>query len=119
MLTDGADHEVALAEEVAECDADEDGGDAAADEALPRLLGAELDEARPPHEKAEHVGHDVVDHDHHDREDVPDEAFEEVLQIVTGEMQWLQFEIRNEITTGVTGPLITISNKASPRKIKI
>ena len=79
-LTDGADHEVALAEEVAEGDADEDGGDAAADEALPRLLGAELDEARPPHEEAEHVGHDVVDDNHHDGQDVPDEALEQILE---------------------------------------
>ena len=78
-LTDGTDHEVALAEEVAECDADEDGGDAAADEALPRLLGAELDEARPPHEEAEHVGHDVVDDHHHDGHDEPDEPLEHVL----------------------------------------
>ena len=46
LLTDGADHEVALTEEVAEGDADEDRGDAAADEALPSLLGAELEELR-------------------------------------------------------------------------
>ena len=81
-----------------------------------------LYEPRLAHEEAEHVGHDVVDHDHHDREDVPDEAFEEVLQIETAEMRWLHFEICNEITTGVTGLPITISNKANkviPRKIKI
>ena len=79
-LTDGADHEVALAQEVAETDADEDGGDAAADEPLPRLLGAELDEPRLAHEEAEHVGHDVVDHDHHDGQNVPDEALKKILE---------------------------------------
>ena len=79
-LTDGADHNVALTHEVADPDADEDGGDAAADESLPCLLGAELDEPRLAHEEAEHVGHDVVYHDHHDGQNVPDEALEKILE---------------------------------------
>ena len=48
-------------------------------ETLPRLLWAQLDQRGPPHCEAKHVGHDVVDDDHHDGHDEPDEALEHVL----------------------------------------
>ena len=84
IVLDGTDEEVALAQEVAESEGEEDGGDAAAHEALPRLLRAELDQRGAAHEEAEHVGHDVVHDDHHDGQDVPDEALEQVLDDQVG-----------------------------------
>lgn len=43
-------------------------------EALPGLLGAELDEGGAAEGEAEQVGHDVVDDHGHDRQDEPDQA---------------------------------------------
>ena len=79
-LTNGADEIVVLAHEVGNAHAHKDGGDAAADEALPGLLGAELDERGAAEEEAEHVGHHVVQYDHHDRDDEPNQALKHVLE---------------------------------------
>ena len=75
-VLDGA-HEVwVLARHVGQPQAHEDRGHAAADEPLPGLLGAELDERGPAHEEAEEVRHDVVDDHHHDGHDEPNESLE-------------------------------------------
>ena len=50
------------------------------DESFPSLLRAELDQWSFAKEKAKHVGHDVIDHHHHDGHNEPDEAFKHILQ---------------------------------------
>ena len=75
-VLDGADEVGVLARHVGQPQAHEDRGHAAADEALPGLLGAELDERGPAHEEAEEVRHDVVDDHHHDGHDEPNETLQ-------------------------------------------
>ena len=68
-----------LAHQVSKAEAHEDSSNASSDEALPGLLWAELDEGGAAHREAKHVRHDVVDDDHHDWHDEPDEALKHVL----------------------------------------
>ena len=56
---------------------DDQGGQAPANVALHRLLGAQHDQRRGADEEAGHVGHDVVDGDDGHREDVPHHAVTE------------------------------------------
>ena len=46
---------------------------------IPLISESYLYEWSAPHGKAEHVSHDVVDDDHHDGNDEPDEPLEHVL----------------------------------------
>ena len=46
---------------------------------IPLLSDSHLYEWSAPHGKAKHVSHDVVDDDHHDGNDEPDEPLEHVL----------------------------------------
>lgn len=79
VVANRADKVAELAEEVGEDEAKDHGGEAAAHEALPGLLGAELDQRRLAEEEAKHVGHDVVADNHGDGHDEPDHALEDVL----------------------------------------
>ena len=63
-----------LTHDVSQSQAHEDGRNPTANESLPGLLWTELDERSSAHEEAKHVGHDVIDDDHHDRHDEPDET---------------------------------------------
>lgn len=54
-------------------------GKSTPDEALPGLLGAQLDERRPPKEEPKHVRHHVIAHNHRNRHDKPNQPFENVL----------------------------------------
>lgn len=73
-IFDGADEILIATQEVGEDDAKHDRREAAADESLPGLLGAQLDERRFAEEEAEHVRHDVVANNHHDGHDEPDHS---------------------------------------------
>jgi len=78
-VLDGA-HEVGnLAHQVGQAQAHEDGRDSSANETFPGLLGTQLYQRSSAHKKAKHVGHDIVDDNHHDRHDEPDETLEHVL----------------------------------------
>ena len=46
---------------------------------IPLISYSHLYKWSAPHGKAEHVSHDVVDDDHHDGNDEPDEPLEHVL----------------------------------------
>ena len=46
---------------------------------FPSFLRAQLDQWGSAHEKTKDIGHDIIDDDHHDRHDEPDEALEHVL----------------------------------------
>ena len=73
-------HELAVvAEYGGQHEAEYDGGEGAADEALPGLLGRQLDQPGASKKKAEHVGHDVIADDERDGQQEPDEALEHVL----------------------------------------
>ncbi len=52
--------------------------DAAADEALPRLLWGDLDKGRPAEKEPAKVGHDVVADDEDDGQDEPEETLKDV-----------------------------------------
>ena len=62
-----------------ENEAEYDGGEGAANKALPCLFGRELDETRATKEEAEHVGHGVIADDEADGQQKPNEALEHVL----------------------------------------
>ena len=48
------------------------------------LLGAELDQWCSAHEKAKDIGHDIIDDDHHDGHNEPDETLKHVLDDEVG-----------------------------------
>ena len=54
-------------------------GKTTSNKSFPSFLWAELDQWGSAHEKAKDIGHDIIDNDHHDRHDEPDEALEHVL----------------------------------------
>ena len=63
-----------LAYDIGQTQTHEDGRNSSSDESFPGLLRAEFNKRSSAHEEAKHVGHDVIDDDHHDRHDEPDEA---------------------------------------------
>ena len=50
----------------------EDGRNSSSDESFPGLLRAEFNKWSSAHEEAKHVGHDVIDDNHHYRHNEPD-----------------------------------------------
>ena len=68
-----------LTHEVGEAETHNNCGKPPSNEPLPCLLGAQLNQRSPAHREAKHVGHDVVDDDHHDGHDEPDEPLKHVL----------------------------------------
>lgn len=74
---DGANEELVLAQEVREDDSEDDRSESAADETFPGLLRAELDQGGLTEEEAEHVSHNVVANNHHDRNDEPNHSLNE------------------------------------------
>ena len=73
-VLDGA-HEVwVLAHDVGQTQAHEHGRDSSANETFPSLLGTQLNQWCSAHEEAKHVGHDIVDDNHHYRHDEPYET---------------------------------------------
>lgn len=83
-VVDGADEELVLREEVGCDDGPDDGEEPGADEALPGLLGRDLDQLVPPEGDAAEVGEDVVGYDHGQGQDEPDEALEDVVDDEVG-----------------------------------
>ena len=73
-VLDRADEVRVLAHDVGQTQTHEDGRNSASNESFPGLLRAEFNKRSSAHEEAKHVGHDVIDDDHHDRHDEPDEA---------------------------------------------
>ena len=51
----------------------------ASNESFPSLLRAQLNERSSTHEEAKHVSHHVIDDNHHDGKNEPDEPLEHVL----------------------------------------
>ena len=68
-----------MAHQVGQSKTHHHGGKTTSNKSFPSLLGAELDELGSANEKAKDIGHDIIDDDHHDRHDEPDEALEHVL----------------------------------------
>ena len=68
-----------MAHQVGQSKTHHHGGKTTSNKSFPSLLWAELDQWGSAHEKAEDIGHDIIDDDHHDRHDEPDEALEHVL----------------------------------------
>lgn len=84
QVVDGADEELVLGEEVGRQDAPDDGEEPGAEEALPRLLGGDLDQLVAAKGDAAEVGEDVVCYDHGYGQDEPDEALEDVVDDKVG-----------------------------------
>lgn len=83
-LTNRTDEVVVLAKDKAHAHGQKDGGNAATDEALPGLFGAQLDQGGLAQKEAEHVGHDVIHDNHQDGQDEPNETLEHVLNDQVG-----------------------------------
>ena len=65
-----------LAHYIGQTQTHKDGSDSASNESFPGLLRAEFDKWSSAHEEAKHVGHDVINDDHHDWHNEPDQALE-------------------------------------------
>jgi hypothetical protein len=76
---DGADEVLVLRKEVRQDETPDDGEKPCAEEALPCLLGRDLDERSPAESDAAEVGPYVVGNDHGDGQNEPDESFENVV----------------------------------------
>ena len=68
-----------LAHEVGQPKTHHHSGKPASNKSFPSLLWAEFDQGGSAHEKAENIGHDIIDDNHHDGHDEPDEALEHIL----------------------------------------
>ncbi|KAJ8104906.1 hypothetical protein OPT61_g10502 [Boeremia exigua] len=84
QVVDGADEVLVLAQEVRGQHAPDDGEEPGAQEALPGLLGGDLDQLVAAKGDAAEVGEDVVGDDHGDGQDEPDEALEDVVDDKVG-----------------------------------
>lgn len=73
------DHIVESADKLRQKCAQYDSGKATTNEALPRLLGAQLNERGATKEESEQIGAHIVDDNHTDRDNEPDEPFKEIL----------------------------------------
>jgi hypothetical protein len=78
-IVDGADEELVLREEVGRQNTPDDGEEPGAKEALPCLLGRDLDELVAAEGDTAEIGEDVVRYDHTNRQDEPDKALEDVV----------------------------------------
>ena len=78
-VIDGADEIFVPHEDVCHEEAEDDGADPCADEALDGLFGGELDELGAPEGDATDVCEDVIGNDETDRKEEPDHAFEDVV----------------------------------------
>lgn len=58
----------------------DNGRDTAPDEAFPSLFRAQFDKGSATEEEPEHVGHHIVEDDHHDGHDEPDQTLEHILE---------------------------------------
>jgi len=74
-----ADKVLGAQQQVGQDDAEEDGHDPGADEALDCLLGGQLDQLGAAESDAADVGEDVVSDDQRGRQEEPDQALEHVI----------------------------------------
>ena len=68
-----------LTHQVGEAKTHHHSGKTTSNKPFPSLLRAKLDQRSSAHEEAKHVGHDIINDDHHDGKDEPDETLEHVL----------------------------------------
>ena len=77
-----------LANYVGQAQTHKDGRNPSSDESFPGLLRAEFNKWSTTHEESKHVGHDVINDDHHDGHNEPDQTLTINRNVVKYSVVW-------------------------------